>query len=263
MKIYLAGKITAHGWRESIVKELNGLDGSDMFSDWPSGAYMALHDGRPDEVVWPVQKNVIFGKHDYVGPYFIDCDHRCYHGRSNHGVGATTDGCDGREGGMGQIRTAMYCRSAIKDADLVFAWIDAMDAYGTIAELGYAHGLGKKIFIAIKKGLEAHDFWFVHTLCYSGTPASFDFGNPKDALQWYLSQAKNIPYAEYLQSPHWLAVRKSALERAANRCQVCGATSALQVHHVTYENLGAEKPEDLTVLCKTHHELFHKSTGRI
>lgn len=62
---------------------------------------------------------------------------------------------------------------------------------------------------------------------------------------------------EYLRSPHWRSTRLGALERAGHRCQVCNAAQRLDVHHRTYERLGRERPEDLTVLCRTCHETFH------
>lgn len=64
-------------------------------------------------------------------------------------------------------------------------------------------------------------------------------------------------YAEYLRTPHWLATRKVALERAERRCQVCNGSKLLQVHHRTYERIGAELPGDLTVLCDDCHGVFH------
>lgn len=69
-------------------------------------------------------------------------------------------------------------------------------------------------------------------------------------------------YPEYLQSEHWLAMRRSALDRAGWRCQVCNASTRLYVHHRTYERRGHELPDDLTVLCRKCHETFHKN-GRL
>ena len=63
----------------------------------------------------------------------------------------------------------------------------------------------------------------------------------------------------YLRSEHWLRTRREALVRADQRCQVCNGHQALDVHHRTYERLGAELPTDLTVLCRRCHDLFHKS----
>lgn len=61
----------------------------------------------------------------------------------------------------------------------------------------------------------------------------------------------------YLKSDHWKSMRRAALERAEGRCQVCNSAKLLDVHHRTYERLGAEKPIDLTVLCRRCHDLFH------
>lgn len=63
----------------------------------------------------------------------------------------------------------------------------------------------------------------------------------------------------YLRSEHWLRTRREALARADRRCQVCNGQQSLDVHHRTYERLGAELPTDLTVLCRRCHDLFHKS----
>jgi DNA-binding MarR family transcriptional regulator len=68
-------------------------------------------------------------------------------------------------------------------------------------------------------------------------------------------------YALYLRSDHWRETRKAALKRAGHKCQLCTSNRGLQVHHRTYERLGQELPQDLTVLCATCHENFHTSPG--
>lgn len=71
-------------------------------------------------------------------------------------------------------------------------------------------------------------------------------------------------YATYLRSEHWAAMRKWALERAGNRCQLCNAVGHLDVHHRTYERVGREFPTDVFVLCRDchgkHHEVFTAPT---
>ena len=59
---------------------------------------------------------------------------------------------------------------------------------------------------------------------------------------------------EYYKSEEWQVKRAFALHRAGNRCERCGASGVLDVHHLTYENLYNEKPDDLQVLCKKHHK---------
>lgn len=61
-------------------------------------------------------------------------------------------------------------------------------------------------------------------------------------------------YPEYLKTDHWLARRSEAKRRAGYRCEECGAKHVrLEVHHLTYKNIGAERPEDLQVLCRPCH----------
>jgi hypothetical protein len=64
----------------------------------------------------------------------------------------------------------------------------------------------------------------------------------------------------YLRSDHWIAVRDDALERWS-QCQRCGSPRRLQVHHLSYERLGCEPPEDLLVVCRRCHDQIE--TARI
>lgn len=66
-----------------------------------------------------------------------------------------------------------------------------------------------------------------------------------------------MKYADYLRTAAWLAKRDWAIERADNRCQICNSPDRLEVHHRSYENLGAERPGDIVVLCSDCHGLFH------
>ncbi len=72
-----------------------------------------------------------------------------------------------------------------------------------------------------------------------------------------LEEFKTMPYYDYLQTPEWQKTRNRALRRANYRCQVCNGNENLHVHHRTYVNRGNEKPEDLIVLCKDCHQIYH------
>ena len=49
------------------------------------------------------------------------------------------------------------------------------------------------------------------------------------------------------------------LRAVGHRCQVCnGGVGTLDVHHRTYERLGQELDEGLTVLCRACHSIFHE-----
>lgn len=66
-------------------------------------------------------------------------------------------------------------------------------------------------------------------------------------------------YKDYLMSAHWQAVRKKRLEIDGYRCSVCGLADNLNVHHLSYKNLGAEDIEnDLVTLCHSCHATLHR-----
>lgn len=69
-----------------------------------------------------------------------------------------------------------------------------------------------------------------------------------------------LPYAAYLRTPHWKALRAVVLERWSGLCEECGVKPATQVHHRTYERLGREVLADLTPLCATCHAGTHGLT---
>ena len=64
-------------------------------------------------------------------------------------------------------------------------------------------------------------------------------------------------YQEYLETEHWQKVRKRFTKRAGYKCQLCGNTGRLNVHHNNYDCLGKEKVADVIVLCKSCHFKFH------
>jgi hypothetical protein len=70
--------------------------------------------------------------------------------------------------------------------------------------------------------------------------------------------AVELPYEVYLQTPHWRELRAAALKRAERRCESCWQkTRPLDVHHLTYDNLGHEHADELMVLCRKCHRDFH------
>lgn len=129
MKIYLAGKISPDDYRHGIVPGLRD-------------AYFASDIGDP----WPELQGAVFG-HDYVGPFFISCDHGCAHGPNSHGMDAGRANHDTGEV-VCRFEVVRRCLAAIDKADLVFAWMAGRDAHGTLVELGYAVARGKIVIVA-------------------------------------------------------------------------------------------------------------------
>lgn len=140
-RFYLAGKVSKNCWRHSIVRDLRGaeiLADAEFYNSY-------------------ILKNAIFGVFDYVGPYFICCDHGCCHRKGHHG---RHNGCENDR--SGRSLAFSLCMQQIRRCDILFAWINSHDCYGTIAEIGYAHALGKKIYIALDR--KRDEMWFCKSM---------------------------------------------------------------------------------------------------
>ena len=155
IKVYYAGKISKYDdWRDEIVGNRGGKEEN------PS-IYTSDYHNR---------------KFQYAGPYFIACDHGCYHGRNSHGVGANAerkskyfDDCstDCNEN-YSQIKALRKCKEWIDNSDVMFCYIDSTDCYGTLVEVGYAASKHIPIYLLINKdkltSVEFRDLWFVRTI---------------------------------------------------------------------------------------------------
>jgi hypothetical protein len=117
--IYLAGKISKNCWRHPLVPGLRSMDWSDA----------------------PVKCK----DYDYVGPFFTGCDHGCYHGPASHGNLNPGLGCGFPV--VTQLQVRSHCINAVTVSDILFAYIDAPDCYGTVIEIG--HALSSHIPVAI------------------------------------------------------------------------------------------------------------------
>lgn len=70
-----------------------------------------------------------------------------------------------------------------------------------------------------------------------------------------------VNYQEYIQSEEWLLKADRAKRAAAHRCQICNRHEdevILDAHHRTYDRLGKEMDEDITVLCRDCHDLYSR-----
>ena len=54
---------------------------------------------------------------------------------------------------------------------------------------------------------------------------------------------------------HWRSIQIAAHARDRG-CRLCGADAGLEVHHRTYARWGCEQLDDVTVLCRSCHDLF-------
>lgn len=73
----------------------------------------------------------------------------------------------------------------------------------------------------------------------------------------------SLTYDEHMNSPEWLAIADARRKFDNWRCGVCGrphmfCKDGLQVHHLTYKNLGHEDIEhDIISLCGKCHKKIH------
>lgn len=196
--IYLAGKISKNGWRHDIVKNLRDYDSGYTGQGVSCGDNSFLTKG------WPIIEKAIYreidGGFNYTGPFFVGCDHGCFHGEGTHGtsdysgMGHWDDDRNHRE------TVVTNCLEAIKKSDIVFAWIDSVDCYGTIAELAYAKAIGKDIFIT---GPEYFgDLWFLYQM--DGGMWG-EYKTPQEALvsvlKHYLSENQVTELSRLCESP--------------------------------------------------------------
>jgi hypothetical protein len=81
----------------------------------------------------------------------------------------------------------------------------------------------------------------------------------KEILQDDKPKGISGEYAEYLKSAEWQAKRNERLRVDNYTCQRCGGKRNLQVHHLTYANIGHEDVHnDLITMCKDCHEDIEK-----
>ena len=154
-RIYLAGKIVegAH-WRSSIVQFAHG--------DRPCAVYDVEEALDPNAVI---HSYAIGGAEEVkiIGPFFVSCDHGCAHrGDNTHAVGECATGLAERDDIQKRVHAVNVAR--IKRADFVFAHINEVDCFGTIAEIGLAYGARVPVHLFFGEGLtleQRYDFWFV------------------------------------------------------------------------------------------------------
>lgn len=141
MKVYLAGKITQSAWREDIV------DGLAEFTADLNKGYNLI-----DDFDWPEMERAIFGKLDYVGPYYFAHSDEV-HASAFHNSHRYFDS---------EPNVVRLCLEAVARADVVFGWLTGPDLYGTYAELGAARALGKRVFVTGPSYEPAQ--WFIRDL---------------------------------------------------------------------------------------------------
>lgn len=76
-------------------------------------------------------------------------------------------------------------------------------------------------------------------------------------------------YYNYIQSKEWFQLKIDILEKRGCYCEKCRKKkypAGLHLHHLTYERLFNEEPQDLMLVCakchKKEHDLYKKQTPK-
>lgn len=146
-RIYFAGKIGKNDWRHKIVPGLRGA--------W-HGACLEPAD---PEVIVPIRFELGGTAFDYAGPYFVGCDHGCFHGPESHGIVDAGEPADDRILTPERYDVFGLCLSWLQSADVVFAHVESGDAQGTMFELGWAFDR-IQVFLNFTTEALAAECWF-------------------------------------------------------------------------------------------------------
>ena len=64
-------------------------------------------------------------------------------------------------------------------------------------------------------------------------------------------------YINYIKSEKWAKKKQELFQEKGKKCELCGSTKHIHVHHLTYERLYNELIIDLQPLCRSCHEKEH------
>ena len=73
------------------------------------------------------------------------------------------------------------------------------------------------------------------------------------------SHINEMEYSDFLETPYWKAISEKVRYKSNFKCQLCGSTNRLNVHHRDYSHHGNELNNmgDLICLCQECHSKFH------
>ena len=171
INVYLAGKIEPNGWRQKIIDIRNNFFGEEKDK---------------------IRNGITIKYNDHInitGPFFLSCDHSCYHGNNSHGVGLSSyNDCYGLSDHFTEDEVKHICLKQIKKSDVIFAYINDDTCYGTLYELGFAAALNKPILLLFDSNKRRKNMWFIANGAkmvmvqdkYTGIKENFD-----DMIEYY------------------------------------------------------------------------------
>lgn len=156
-RVYMAGKIRKNCWRHHLVQDLRR--GPTKSDDGVEADHIECFDFT------------------YVGPFFVSCDHGCYHGHGRHGVVGDCSDIDGYGSAQGVVPSRSILQ--IDAADFVLAWIQASDCHGTLVEIGWAVASRVPVVLGYASPELEREVWFPKSLPHV---THVQASGPKDVL---------------------------------------------------------------------------------
>ena len=196
--VYLAGKMGTT-WRDTLMREDIRIRGG--WSCERKGILQWIEEG-PGDFPWATAPNCVgvTGRHaiSLTGPYWMPRDIGCGHDSADS-VDSESPSTHAAGFDQHSYMVTRNCNAAIKSADLIFAWIDSADAYGTLVEIGMAVSADpeKVVVVAIDASLGTkvvRDLWFAMAAAAFITPEGCGAGivahSAKQAWDWVWENAR-------------------------------------------------------------------------
>ena len=132
----------------------------------------------------------------YTGPYTVSNDHGTAHRFEHASYSGSSYGypipfeLSGASASEKYRRVVLErCRIGICKAELIYAWVNSEDAYGTLAEICFALGLGKRVYVATGPQIgDSTQAWFPLLLAnakYANTPQDGLKAAIREMEYWY------------------------------------------------------------------------------
>lgn len=153
--VYLAGKITGTTWRDQLVGN----------SKWSHENHGLLDDAIEVDSygnrMWKPIPNALSLPGDpralaMTGPWWIP--------RHGGGHGFIGDNHNWHAGCDSTVSTSVNVKLAIQASDMIFAWIDSLDCYGTIAEIAMTYNTTKRVIVAVPSNFDRSELWLMFRL---------------------------------------------------------------------------------------------------
>ena len=141
-KLYAAGKISKNDWRRVII-----------------GGLPEVNNCEPE--IWDPDLLIDCQTFRYCGPFFVRCDHGCAHRPAGHAAAGCSDDHWLDDDGL-HPKVWNVNRARLRSADIVLAYINEVDCFGTLVEIGLAAETSKPIAVGFGRQItdeQVADMW--------------------------------------------------------------------------------------------------------